>query len=270
MNRGAGFFLCLTTLVLAWGCASGPAGPPARSTEPAAPRLPPVSAELLRKIEVELVTIPAGSLAADFRSQHSIDSGVKDPAVPIASFQLAKHEVTQAEWVAVMGENPSEDQSDPNLPVANVSWPDTQSFLKRLNEAAGAPVFRLPTSPEWEYGCRAGSRGHVALQAREATLSKYAWWGKNSGGRSHPVATLKPNAWGLYDMLGNVAEWCQNEAEKLGDSRMFPIAGANFEDENLVGQDCSPGGSMGMDGKDAFTGFRVAKSIGSSRKRGKS
>jgi formylglycine-generating enzyme required for sulfatase activity len=90
-------------------------------------------------------------------------------------------------------------------------------------------------------------------------LNQYAWWGKNSGGSVHHVMTRKPNAWGLFDMLGNVAEWCSSESDTKYDPPLRVTAGANFEDENLTLQDCKPGGAMGQAGRDAYTGFRLAK-----------
>lgn len=103
------------------------------------------------------------------------------------------------------------------------------------------------------------AKGHVAFQAKEATLSEYAWWGKNSGSHAHPVGELKPNAYGLQDILGNVAEWCQSKSDLALNKTLRITAGANFADENLVGQDCHPGGAMGEDAGDRFTGLRLAK-----------
>lgn len=232
---------------------------------PAARPEPRVAADTLAKIEAGLVRIPAGRLPSEYRTHRAMESGKKDPAFPIDTFWLGRYEVTQEEWTAVMGENPSEWSGDPRLPVTNVSWPDAKRFVARLNEAKGAPVFRLPTAEEWEYACRAGTVGRVPLQAKESTLSQYAWWGKNSQGHPHPVGRLKPNAFGLFDILGNVAEWCETpDPEKIQGATLRVTAGANFEDANLVGQDCRPGGAMGETGRDAYTGFRLAKSQGAS------
>jgi len=240
-----------------------PSRPSAEAPRPAAPAarvLPPVSAETLAKIEAGFVRIPSGTLPSAYRTRESTKTGKKDAAVPIGTFWLARYEVTQEEWTAVMGDNPSEWSGDPRLPVTNISWPDTKRFIERLNQAKGAPVFRLPTASEWEYACRAGAVGHVPIQAQESTLNQYAWWGKNSQGHPHTVGRLKPNAFGLYDMLGNVAEWCETvDPEKIQGNTLRVTAGSNFEDQNLVGQDCSPGGAMGETGRDAYTGVRLAK-----------
>jgi len=263
--RGRQFLAAVgLSLILAARCATDtpPTNTPdhASSSTARAPRaLPPVSAETVARIEADLVPIPAGTLAAGFRSRKSYETLKKDPPVPIQSFWLSKHEVTQEEWVAVMGNNPSQRQDDPRLPVTDISWPEAIKFVQRLNESKGITAFRLATAEEWEYACRAGEVGHVRAQANEATLNQYAWWGKNSGEHSHAVATRKPNAFGLFDMLGNVAEWCQTESDTKSDPPLRVIAGANFADENLVGQDCHPGGAMGQNGRDAYTGFRLAK-----------
>lgn len=245
------------------GCATNTAASPETGRSSAPPRrapAPPVSADTLEKIEAGLVRIPAGTLRAEFRTHHALETGKKDPAVRIESFWLGRHEVTQEEWSAVMGENPGEWTGDPQLPVTNVSWPDSKRFVERLNQAKGASVFRLPTAEEWEYGCRAGAVGPVPAQAKESTLNQYAWWGKNSQGHPHPVGRLKANAFGLYDILGNVAEWCETaDPEKVQGNTLRVTAGANFADENLVGQDCRPGAAMGEDGRDAYTGLRLAK-----------
>ena len=207
-----------------------------------------------------MVRIPGGTLAADYRTEHAYRTLVKDPAVPIAAFWLGRHEVTRGEWSAVTGENPTGAEGDFQFPMTNVSFLDAHRFLDRLNGDRRPARFRLPTAAEWEYACRAGVRGHVAIQANESTLSLAAWWGKNSGGGPHPVARLKPNVWGLFDMLGNVAEWCETESEMKFSRTLRVTAGAHFADENLVGQDCRPGGAMGEDGRDRYTGFRIAKS----------
>jgi formylglycine-generating enzyme required for sulfatase activity len=124
-------------------------------------------------------------------------------------FYLGKYEVTQAQWAAVMGDNPSFFKGD-NMPVDSVSWNDCQEFLKRLNEMAPGHDFRLPTEAEREYACRAGTTTKYWFGGDEVPLEPYAWTDTTSENRPHPVGLLQPNPWGLYDMHGNVWEWCSD------------------------------------------------------------
>ena len=116
------------------------------------------------------------------------------------SFYLGKYEVTQAQWFAVTGENPSHFKGE-KLPVEMVTWADATNFIALLNQKLGGQHFRLPTEAEWEYACRAGADSDP-----DATPDQ-AWLKQNAEGKTRPVGTTKPNAWGLYDMRGNVWEW---------------------------------------------------------------
>lgn len=130
--------------------------------------------------------------------------------VTVGSFYLGRYEVTQGLWKAVMGENPSKWTGNDSLPVEQVSWNDAQIFIARLSQITGLR-FRLPTEAEWEYAARGGSRGRGTVYPGTASmLFETCWYGGNSNGRTHPVGRLKPNELGLYDMGGNVLEWCSD------------------------------------------------------------
>jgi formylglycine-generating enzyme required for sulfatase activity len=122
------------------------------------------------------------------------------------NFYLGKYEVTQAQWQAVMGANPSRFKGE-TLPVEQVSWGDTQEFIKRLNAKEGGTKYRLPREAEWEYATRAGTTTAYSFGDNASQLGEYAWFTTNSGGTTHPVGQKKSNPWGLYDMHGNVWEW---------------------------------------------------------------
>ena len=130
--------------------------------------------------------------------------------VTINEFFMGKTEVTQSLWKAVMGNNPSEFKGD-NLPVEQVSWSDVQEFFKNLNSVTGKK-YRLPTEAEWEYAAGGGSdnRTKWAGTDQETAIDNYVWNVSNSEGQTHEVAIVKANSLGLYDMCGNVWEWCSD------------------------------------------------------------
>ena len=129
-------------------------------------------------------------------------------------FWIARFEVTQEQWLAIMGNNPSQfTASGSQAPVEQVSWEEATEFCRKLTDAerkAGklpaGEEYTLPTEAQWEYACRAGTSGAYNLEG--ASLDELAWYGRNSGDKPHPVGHKKPNAWGLYAMHGNVWEWC--------------------------------------------------------------
>jgi len=191
----------IAILLMSYGCFAGNAFS-AEPTKPAG-----------NSIEPEMVRINPGSfmMGSDDPSDGYEYAGVtKVPKhrVSIAySFEMGKTEVTQAQWIAVMGENPSGfSKCGDDCPVENIDWYDTKRFIKRLNKKTGKE-YRLPSEAEWEYACRAGGEENWC---GDNDVNKVAWYIANSGNETSSVASKKPNNWGLYDMSGNVWEWVQD------------------------------------------------------------
>ncbi len=139
----------------------------------------------------------------DERPQHSVS--LTKP------FYIQTTEVTQRQWENIMGDNPSEFKTcGKDCPVEKISWHDAKEFIKKLNEKEKTNKFRLPTEAEWEYACRAGSTTAFYFGNQKKLLVKNAWNTTNSREWTHKVNRKKPNAWGLYDMHGNVLEWCED------------------------------------------------------------
>jgi len=127
----------------------------------------------------------------------------------IKGFHIGKFEVTQAQWFAVMGSNPSKSSRGDNYPVDNVSWNDVQAFILKLNEITGKN-YRLPTEVEWGYAATGGNIGKGFEYAGSDIIDDVAWFRINSGNASKPVGRKKPNELGIHDMSGNMSEWCQD------------------------------------------------------------
>ena len=160
------------------------------------------------KTGIEMVFIPAGEfmMGSPESEEGSYSNEGPQRRVRIAEpFYMGKYEATQAQWQRVMGYNPSNIPQSDRLPVGRVTWYDCQEFVRKAGDG-----FRLPTEAEWEYACRAGSTGKYCFGNDDARLGEYAWYGANSGDTEHPVGEKRPNVFGLYDMHGNVWEWCQS------------------------------------------------------------
>ena len=185
---------------------------------------------------IKMVTIPAGR----FMMGHVYDPDARIPAsinvyypdeqpihqVSLPSFQLGMTQVTQEQYEKVMGQNSSSFTGDSFLPVTNLGPAEIKEFCNRMSKAAGLEQcydektracgaskngFRMPTEEEWEYSCRAGTTTMFSTGNTERDLDRAGWYRTNSGGRTHPVARKEPNAWGLYDMHGNVFEFCEDD-----------------------------------------------------------
>ncbi len=177
------------------------------------------SPQLFRNsVGMEFVRIPSGTFFMG--SQESEEGSSKEKPrhkVHISkSFYLGKYEVTQKQWQNVMGREHPNNFPSPDRPVDEVSWNDVQVFIQKLNEIENVQSYRLPTEAEWEYAARAGSETAFSFgdNIEKTQLKRYAWYELNSEKQSHPVGTLQPNAWGLYDMHGNISEWVQDLYDK--------------------------------------------------------
>jgi formylglycine-generating enzyme required for sulfatase activity len=166
---------------------------------------PPASGDaVVNSLGMRMVRVPAGSFAmgslpgAPLRQEEELPHRV----TLTRAFRIASTEVTQRQWLALMPRNRSPQPGD-DLPVTSVSWKEAQEFCVKLSQKEGAR-YRLPTEAEWEYACRAGA-GEPPVGRAE--LEAAAWYADNSAEKTHPVGEKTPNAWGLHDLLGNVAEW---------------------------------------------------------------
>lgn len=164
--------------------------------------------------ELTMVKIPAGTFKmgspADEAGREENEGPVRTVTIS-TDFYIGKYEVTQAQWLALMDENPSTEVGG-NLPVNKVSWDDCQEYIKRLNQYSNQKEFRLPTEAEMEYAIRGGTAGISFLgdQHNRESMMEYAWFRDNSEGYLQEVGKLKPNPYGLHDVFGNVWEWCHD------------------------------------------------------------
>ena len=207
---------------------TAPAKKPANKTTPQSGMSKSEKERILQNLINNMVLVEGGTFTMGATPEQGSDAYPNEkPAhqVTLSSFSIGKYEVTQKEWQAVMGSNPSYFKGF-NRPVEQVSWDDCQEFLSKLNELTDKR-FRLPTEAEWEYAARGGSRSLSYKYAGSDNLSSVAWYDSNSGSETHPVGQKSANELGLYDMSGNVWEWCQDWYGNYRSNSQTNPSGAN-------------------------------------------
>ncbi|HEX2687950.1 MAG TPA: formylglycine-generating enzyme family protein [Kofleriaceae bacterium] len=191
-----------------------------------------------RQVEQRMRWIPPGAFlmgSPEDELGRFPNEGPQHTVMLTRGYWLGETPVTQALWAAVMGENPSrfrgEEPEDLERPVEQVSWDDCQAFLERLNQQVVGLGARLPTEAEWERACRGGTEGatwvgELSREIRAPELDAIAWYGGNSDEETHPVGRKAPNPYGLYDLLGNVYEWCADATDERETLRSYTSAQA--------------------------------------------
>ena len=184
---------------------------------------------VVNSVGMLLVPIPAGTFTmGEGKTAHKVTL--------TQAFYLGVYEVTQQQYEKVMGSKPSNFKG-PQNPVEQVSWNDAVEFCRKLSEQEGVE-YRLPTEAEWEYACRAGTTTKYSFGDIESELADYAWYDENSGDTTHPVGSKKPNAWGLYDMHGNVWEWCEDWYESYPSGSLTDPTGASSGSDRVYRGGC--------------------------------
>jgi len=215
-----------------------------------------------------MVVIPAGRFLMGSTTGASDERPVR--TVSLQAFSIGKFEVTQREWLAIMGSNPSYFKGD-TLPVENVSWNDAQTFVQRLSAQTGKR-YRLPSEAEWEYAARAGSTADYPFGSDPSQLGQHAWFNENSGGQTRPVGQKLANAFGLHDVHGNVLEWvqdCYNDsyagaptdgsAWERGDCSRRLLRGGSWSSYPEFARAAYRFGNVATFRYTKFIGFRVAR-----------
>lgn len=171
-------------------------------------------------MNIETISVVGGTFKMGSETGHPDECPVHE--VTLSDFEIGKYPVTQAQWVEIMGSNPSHFKGD-DLPVESVSWEDVQLFIEKLNEKTGLN-YRLPSEAEWEYAARGGQLSNGFKYAGSDNLNDVAWYRGNSGSKTHPVGLKASNELGIYDMSGNIYEWCADWYDSYtSDSQTNPI-----------------------------------------------
>ena len=179
--------------------------------------LPPLSSifadftETVNNLNIEMVAVQGGTFimgCTPKQSEDCNDNEKPNHQVTVSDFYIGKYEVTQTQWMMVMGKNRSKNKGN-SLPVENVKWKEVQEFIRRLNAQTGKQ-YRLPTEAEWEYAARGGNKSRKYKYSGSNDLDSVAWYISNSGNKTHVVGSKAANELGIHDMCGNVWEWCSD------------------------------------------------------------
>ncbi len=200
----------------------------------------------------KMVYVSGGTFTMGATSEQGSDAEDDEKpthSVTVSDFYICKYEVTQTLWKEVMGNNPSSWKGD-NLPVENVSWDDCQDFIRKLNTLTGKN-FRLPTEAEWEFAARGGNKSRGYKYAGSNNIGDVAWYDGNSGNKTHIVGTKSPNELGIYDMSGNVYEWCQDWYGDYSSASQTNPTGASNGSYRVL-----RGGSWDGDARDCRSSYR--------------
>lgn len=226
----------------------------------------------LSRIAMQMVSVQGGAFIMGCTAEQGSDCyDGESPAhrVSLSSFSIGKYPVTQKQWREVMGTNPSRFAGCDNCPVENVSWHDAQTFINRLNEKSGQK-YRLPTEAEWEYAARGGNMSRGYRFSGSNTISSVAWYDSNSAKSTHAVGDKQPNELGIYDMSGNVWEWCEDWHGAYSSNAQTNPKGPSSGTGRIARGGCwfnlartcrvSNRYSSDPNAKERFLGFRVAQS----------
>ena len=259
------FVLLLVAVV---GCGDSDTSPDEQAVKPEAD-----TAEIttVKNLDMSFVTIPAGTF---MRGDANGENNETPHQVTLTKcFELGVYEVTQEQYEQVMDSNPSHYKGAQN-PVENMRWDDAVEFCRKLSELpaeqSAGYVHRLPTEAEWEYACRAGTDTAYSFGDSESELGEHAWYGRKSGDTTHPVGRKKPNGLGLYDMHGNVFEWCQDWYGNYPKGSVTDPTGPSSGSNRVLrgggwfnaADDCRSANRIRLDpsSRSGILGFRVARS----------
>ncbi|MDR0971200.1 MAG: formylglycine-generating enzyme family protein [Bacteroidales bacterium] len=227
------------------------------------------SCDKMSPIEIEMIKVEGGTflMGCDIENE---DDCHKDEipihSVTLTNFSISKYLITQAQWKKIMGNNPSENVRGDNYPVTNVSWIDAQEFCERLSRKTGRS-YRLPTEAEWEYAAKGGNKSKGYKFSGSNNLDDVGWYKENSGGNKHPVGRKLPNELGIYDMSGNVWQWCNDIYGEYSNTKQKDPTGPDLGSYRII-----RGGSWGNSDagcrninrnyftpsyRDASVGFRI-------------